>query len=84
MLTQGLQIRRFCYGSASDPLVILGTSHNGLGDRLHIAAGTEQKPAGCGISVKAPWADCWHIADVTAQYANGRPNHCTKCHSRQI
>jgi hypothetical protein len=28
-----------------------------------------------------PLAYCGH---VTARYANGRPNHCTKCHSRQI
>jgi hypothetical protein len=42
------------------------------------------KSAGCGISGKAPWADRWHIADITAWYANGRPNHCAKCHSRQI
>jgi hypothetical protein len=68
-------------------LAILGTSRNGLGDRWHIADGTEKNPpksAGCGLSGKAPWADRWHIADVTPGYANGRPNHCTKCHSRQI
>jgi hypothetical protein len=54
---------------------------------LHIAASTEKNPpksAGCGILGKAPWADRWHIAVVTARYANGRPNHCAKCHSRQI
>jgi hypothetical protein len=40
-----------------------------LGDSLYIADGTEKNPpksAGCGISHKAPWADRWHIADVTA------------------
>jgi hypothetical protein len=59
----------------------------GVRDRWHIAAGTEKNPpkfAGCGILGKAPWADRWHIADVTARYANGWPNHCAKCHSRQI
>jgi hypothetical protein len=59
---------------------ILGTSHNRLGDRWHITAGTEKKnlpkSAGCVISGKAPWNDLWHIADVTARYANGRTNNC--------
>jgi hypothetical protein len=48
-------------------LAILGISRNGLGDRWHIADGTEKnlpKSAGCGIWRKAPWADRWHIADV--------------------
>jgi hypothetical protein len=68
-------------------LAILGNSRNGLGDRWHIADGTEKNPpksAGFGISGKAPWADRWHIADITARYANGQPNHCANCHSRQI
>jgi hypothetical protein len=58
----------FCYDSASNPLAILGTSHNGLGDRWHIVDGTEKNPpksAGCGISGKALWADRWHTAEVT-------------------
>jgi hypothetical protein len=38
MLKQGLRI----YYSASNPLAILGTLRNGLGDRWHIAAGTEK------------------------------------------
>jgi hypothetical protein len=33
---------------------------------------------------KAPWADRWHIADVTGRYANSQPNDGAKCHSRQI
>jgi hypothetical protein len=36
-------------------LAILGNSRNGLGDRWHIADGTEKNPpksAGCGISAK--------------------------------
>jgi hypothetical protein len=54
MLKQGLWIRRICYDSASNPLAILGTSHNGLGDLWHIADSTEKKSAKiCRL---------WHIA----------------------
>jgi hypothetical protein len=51
----------FCYDSASNPLAILGTSLNVLGDRWHFADVTEKnqpKSAGCGISGNARW----HIA----------------------
>jgi hypothetical protein len=47
-----------CYNSASNPLAILGTSHNGLGDSWHIADVTlkkSQKSASCYISGNAPW-----------------------------
>jgi hypothetical protein len=87
MLTGVFGSGGFCNNSTSNPLAILGTSRKGLGDHWHITAGTEKKPPksdGCGISANAPWADCWHIADVTARYANGWSNHCAKCHSRQI
>jgi hypothetical protein len=57
---------------ASNHLAILGTSRNGLGNHWHMADATEKnspKSAGCGISRKDPWADRWHIVDVTARSA---------------
>jgi hypothetical protein len=56
-------------------LASLGTSRNRLGDRWQIADDTEKNPpksAGCGISRKAPWADRWHFAEVTARFAIAR------------
>jgi hypothetical protein len=41
-LKQGLQILRVCCDLASNPLTILGTLRIGLGDRWHIADGTEK------------------------------------------
>jgi hypothetical protein len=44
----------FCYDSASNPLAILGTSRNGLGDRWHIVDGSEKNRQ--NLPAVANWA----------------------------
>jgi hypothetical protein len=50
--------------------VILGTLNNGLGDRWHIAAGTEKKPAKIG------WL--WHIGQSPLAYCAVKSAICQR------